>query len=666
MVRITELKCCGLYSYRDPMSVAVPTKAVIVGPNNSGKSNIFRMIRLLVDVLLDPSDLQGGQISKGAADSYLELSMELTKDETDKIVDFFSFYKQYGEVKFFEYQNRAQLIALLDEIRARISLRKTAMSGIQAYAEIEFVKIGLKIYGQIKRSLRVSSSLVREAAPTRVGEEDLPIHELLGGLSEQAGAKKTVAEFFGNREVAPTPALVWARGGVPERGKKVMSDLRSYVDLPEAERRTGFSDLVGKILANSTIHSLDSRHIDVPSILIATKPTRIPAGRERGTKLYPDTSVRHYTVPDLAALTEPATPAKTLASDGSNMSSFLFGLKNSDDLGKRGRFEEIQKEFEKIFKSEKLRFDVILKPQNPAVQGSAGPEPPAHALPIPVTVITNDDLEQFSIADVGAGVRESIYLLALVLGSRDSVVLLDEPSINMHPGLTREILGKISEIEDNQILITTHSPAIVSLAAFEHPARILYVRKSDSYSTVKTVSGKTLELFEKDRNRLRYMLDPGIFFAKCVVLVEGESDRSLIVGVWRRLGIGLGRDLNHNDVLVVPVGGKRGFAKYRKILADFGVPHLILADNDAQKRIGGKAVCKKTTKLEGTAFVIENGDLEDLMRDIDSKAYDKAVRPNRKTVSVDRFLEELSDDGQNLTLFRAMFDKAVCLSKGQF
>lgn len=665
MVRITGLKCRGLYSYRDPMSVVVPTKAVIVGPNNSGKSNIFRMIRLFTDVLLDPSDLQGGQISKGVANSYLELSIELTKDETDKIVDFFSLYKQEGKVEFFEYQNRAQLIALLNEIRARIFLRKTAMSGIQVYAEIEFIKIGLELYGQIKQSLRVSSSLVRETAPTRVGEEELPIHELLGGLSEQASAKKTVAEFFGNREVEPTSAIVWARGGVPERGKKVLADLHSYADLPEATRRIGFSDLVGKILANATIHSLDSRHIDVPSILTVAKPTRIPAGRERGPELHHGPSVQSA-VPELATFTEPATPAKTLASDGSNMSSFLFGLKNSDDLGKRGRFGEIQKEFEEIFKSEKLRFDVILKPQNPAVLGSAGPEPRARTSSLPVTVITNDELEQFSIGDVGAGVRESIYLLALVFGSRDSVVLLDEPSINMHPGLARGILEKISNTKDNQILITTHSPAIVSLTAFEHPARILYVRKSDSSSTVKTVSGETLELFEKNRNRLRYMVDPGIFFTKCVILVEGESDRNLIVGVWQRFGIGLGRDLNHNDVLVVPVGGKKGFAKYRKILADFGVPHMILADNDAQEQTGGKAVCKKTAKLEGITFVIENGELEDLMEDIDKDAYEKAASPNRKPVSVDRFLEEMSDDCQNLDLFRAIFDKAVCLSKGQF
>ena len=355
---------------------------------------------------------------------------------------------------------------------------------------------------------------------------------------------------------------------------------------------------------------------------------------------------------------------KTLADDGSNVSSFLFGLKTSDDLGERKRFEKIQQEFRDMFKFEGIEFDVILKNQNIPSQRSVDQKPLTHTLQVPVTVVVNDSLEeQFPIADVGAGVRESIYLLALVLGSRDSVVLLDEPSINMHPSLTRKILGKISDIEENQILITTHSPAIASFAAFENPATILYVRKSDSSSVVKTLGDEAREMLEEKRKRLRYMVDPGIFFAKCVVLVEGESDKSLMIGIWRRLELDVKRDIYY-DILVVPVGGKKNFEMYQKMLGDFGVPYLIFADKDAKELIGdSKDVGKKTVELEGfTSFVIENGKLEDLMRDIDSRACKKAHRKSN-TASVNRFLEELDVSDEELGLFMALFDKAACLSK---
>ena len=665
MVRITELKCRGLYSYREPLSVAVPEKAVIVGPNNSGKSNIFRLIRLFEQALLSSSEMKDSQITKGSEDPYLELRMELSKTETGRIVDFFSFCydEKDQEAKFFEYGNRDRLETLLNEMRSRVFLKKTAMSEIQTSVEIEFVKIGFRICGEIGRLLRMSGSLASDATAGESREQDLLVCKLFDKLSDQADAKDAVAKFFGDRWTMPRSAFIESQDRFPERAKAMMSNLHSYMDHSDKERDIIFTELVGTILAKGTIHSPDSRNIDGPTIWTVAESLKIQT-REHVSRFKEDPAAQYNATLERVAIAKSEEPAKTLAADGSNLSSFLLGLKTSDDLDKRERFEEIQEAFKDLFISEKLSFDVIITRRNLAKQDPFAPRPRTRMLRVPVTIIANDELEeQFPAADAGAGVRESLYLLALVLGSSDSVVLLDEPSINMHPSLAREILGKILGARKNQILVTTHSPAIVSFVAFENPSKILYVRKTNFSSTVHALD-EVSELHETERGRLRYTIDPGIFFAKCVVLVEGESDKSLMTGIWRLLGLGSGGDLNYNDILVVPVCGKKNFPKYRKVLAGFGVPYLILADNDAKDRVeNGRAVCKETVELGGSEFVIENGNLEDLMRDIDPVAHEKAAGRGGKIVSVHEFMEELRESGGNLNLFRAVFNKAVSLAK---
>ena len=181
------------------------------------------------------------------------------------------------------------------------------------------------------------------------------------------------------------------------------------------------------------------------------------------------------------------------------------------------------------------------------------------------------------------------------------------------------------------------------------------------------MDGRSFELPEKNRNRLRYIIDPGIFFAKCVILVEGESDKLLLLGIWRRLGLNLKHGMNYNDVMVTPVNGKKNFPTYRKMLDAFGAPYMILADNDAKKLlVKSQTVHKETGEIGGCTILTTNGNLEDLMKDVDRKAYDRAASNNKSKIDiVSDFVEEVHDSGENLMLFRAIFRKAVCLAKGQ-
>ena len=639
----------------------VPGRVVIAGPNNAGKSNFFRMIGFFKDSLSGSSAPKEHKIAKGVRDPRLRLRIRLSKYEAGKIVDFFGFYDQpdNGGVGFVKYENRAKLETLLDELTVKVSWKKTPDSRITTRVKIEFVKIGLKMY-EVRIGWIISDRFTSK--PKNMYGQQAPIHELLSQLTDGATAKNKVAKFFQEHVAVTRRDISKGPGTIREPGETVLADLQSYmkIDRSSMSQEIKITRLIWAILERGIVHSPDSRHFDKPSVLTMVKSLAIPA---TGGPQLRDEDIRYNTTLRQRASSEFPVPVTALTSDGSNLSLFLLGLKTSPTYARRKRFRDIQQAFERVFKFEKLTFDVILR----HIELGATLRKETLAVPVPVTVVVDEESkEEFPLADAGAGVSECIYLLALVLGSRDSVVLLDEPSLNMHPSLMREVLDNIHNMGENQIMVTTHSPAIVSFMAFENSAGIFYVRKSRSSSIIRALDGEALaELVGK--TQLLHIIDPGIFFARCVVLVEGESDKNLLIGIWNGIGHETRWGLNYNDVAVVQVDGKENFPTYTKMLDAFDVPYMIVADNDARDLFEQVTTVSKETADLGDCpvLVIENGDLETLMKDVDPKAYNKASHNRRSKIAVAvGFAEAVRGSGDKTKPFKAMFAKAASLADG--
>ena len=670
-VRITKLQCRGLYSYRKQVSADVSDRAVIVGPNNSGKSNFFRLIRLLADALSRPPALKDAQIARGVLDPSLGLRVKLSRDEAERIVDFFSFFVPNDRImRFYEYENRDLLARLLDEIAVGVSWEKTAKYGIQADVEIEFLKIGLVTSGDILGKLRIGAQGVSGQEASMV-DQTTPLRDLLIKLSDQASAKSTTVEFFRNKRLEMLD-LKEDHHKISEHGKRTLADLQSYVGVSgEASRSVRFTELVGEILARSTIHSPDNRDIDGMLAQDRIESLKLLPGQEEVLKsgeagAYNGALVR-------VARFKRSVPAEALAADGSNLSSFLLGLKTSPVPADRERFESIRRAFGSVFGPERLRLDVVL--ERPEHEGDTAGRPHLRrTFAAPAAVITDGSGQQFRAADAGAGLRESIYLLALVLGSRDAVILLDEPSINMHPGLTRAILGEIFGNEGNQILITTHSPAIVGFAAFENSSKVLYVRNAGPSSTVSALEGEAFERFDKDRSRLRHLIDPAIFFAKRVVLVEGPSDQSLLAGVAEyKAGEDQKYNLARRNVLILYINGAGNFEKYIDLLEAYEIPYVVLADRDdgnrkRRKWLENRNAAEFPSDCEsaiGADIVLVEKNLEYLMKSIDGPAFEAAEKAggDSKIAAAIEFCRTMREkDPQNLCRITAFLDH--CIGRG--
>src|SRR5206468_75168 len=78
---------------------------------------------------------------------------------------------------------------------------------------------------------------------------------------------------------------------------------------------------------------------------------------------------------------------------------------------------------------------------------------------------------EFDFVSAGSGFLQVINLLSFLFLHTSRVALLDEPDSHMHDDLQRltfDLLDKLSQKRDIQIVIATHSPTLIDAAGLEH------------------------------------------------------------------------------------------------------------------------------------------------------------------------------------------------------
>ena len=126
-------------------------------------------------------------------------------------------------------------------------------------------------------------------------------------------------------------------------------------------------------------------------------------------------------------------------------------------------------------------------------------------------------------------------------------------------------------------ILTTHSPHIASIA----PLRSLVLLRRDGAGdrTVGVSTAKT-PLTAADEADLQRYIDVTrgeLFFARGIILVEGDAERFLVPAFAEALDI----RLDQRGISVCSVGGTN-FAPYVKLLGPAGlaIPHVVLTDLD--------------------------------------------------------------------------------------
>lgn len=192
------------------------------------------------------------------------------------------------------------------------------------------------------------------------------------------------------------------------------------------------------------------------------------------------------------------------------------------------------------------------------------------------------EIEEGILESITEGKEDIFTLIPPVL----TIVAVEEPENHISPHLLGRVVEKlklISTKENSQTILTSHSPAIVKRV---EPTNIRYFRICKEYESTK-VNSIILPDDEKEPEQFKFVKEavlsyPELYFAKLVVLGEGDSEEIIIKKM-----IELKKEsVDSSEISIVPLGG-RHVNHFWRLLKDLEIPFITLLDLDRERYGGG-------------------------------------------------------------------------------
>jgi putative ATP-dependent endonuclease of the OLD family len=248
------------------------------------------------------------------------------------------------------------------------------------------------------------------------------------------------------------------------------------------------------------------------------------------------------------------------------------------------------------------------------------------------TIVNIDDSLTTSITAKGHGLQRALvfaYIRAYAkfIGETEKsqgkgplfgnfILAIEEPELYWHPNGQRKMFNVLKEISStDQVILCTHSNFFVNMHNYQNiaivkrenngPTRLCQYRE-DIFGTEDPESQKRLRktfrylsLFELSRSEM--------FFAKKVILVEGDTEKFIIPFCSSEL-IALDKkyDLSAKNICVIECGGKNNIHIFMRVLNKFKIPYVVLHDVDPIKFPEDKSDKTDKEKQELATFK-ENG-----------------------------------------------------------
>lgn len=218
--------------------------------------------------------------------------------------------------------------------------------------------------------------------------------------------------------------------------------------------------------------------------------------------------------------------------------------------------------------------------------------------------------EAFTVSDLGDGLR-SIFYFSLVDSILDieleitkdreenpdnprfklvppilTILAIEEPENHIAPHHIGKLIKRFKQLGNNdnsQLILTSHSPVIVKRI---DPEDLRYLRIENNDSVLQTIVSD-IQLPQSNDESYKYIKGaiqayPELYFAKLVVLGEGDSEELLLPKFFDLLGL----EIDSSQISVVPLGG-RHVNYFWKLLNALRIPHITLLDFDNERYGGG-------------------------------------------------------------------------------
>ena len=189
------------------------------------------------------------------------------------------------------------------------------------------------------------------------------------------------------------------------------------------------------------------------------------------------------------------------------------------------------------------------------------------------------DLERQVVAGKIEGFRDDHLRIPAL-----TVFALEEPENHLSPYFLSRIVRQVRSLAaagGAQAIITSHSPAVLS---WVEPYEVRYCRLDPKtrVSSVNKIKRPTGVVEDAKFVRGAMLAYPELYFARFVLLVEGDSERVVLP----RLADALDLLIDPAFVAIVPLGG-RHVQHFWRLLNGIGIPHATLLDLDLGRDGGG-------------------------------------------------------------------------------
>ena len=158
----------------------------------------------------------------------------------------------------------------------------------------------------------------------------------------------------------------------------------------------------------------------------------------------------------------------------------------------------------------------------------------------------------------------------------NTIIMYEEPELFLHPQAERELHSVMTNIAryGGQIYVTTHSSSFIELNNYKS---ICLVRKN--YNGTHVIQHKK-DLFKGDEVKnfnMNYWINPDrgeLFFAKKVILVEGQTDKIIIPFLAKKLGV------YKYEYSIIECGSKSSIPQFIRLLNQYKIPYVAVYDKD--------------------------------------------------------------------------------------
>lgn len=282
------------------------------------------------------------------------------------------------------------------------------------------------------------------------------------------------------------------------------------------------------------------------------------------------------------------------------------------------------------------------------------------------------DSNRVNVSEIGYGAQYNMLIVLSILEKiinyvkkmkddekqLQTLLILDEPEIHLHPYLQRTLMkdilkivsGKDEEfnsiisqlfgIEDfsGQVIIATHSPNIIS----DDYKKI--IRMYSEQGVTNVVNANSLILNQKERKQLSMQFEyiKEAIFARGVIIVEGDSE----YGSFKLFGDILGIDFDREGIALIKAGGAESIIPLMKLFDKLKIVNIGVMDKDKklEKNIPDSDNLFFTTQLcfdsEIVYRLINKGRtdiLEDILIEYDSRGLERSMQAKALNKVIDKF-----------------------------